>query len=150
MAELYRVASNELLFNIMSVDDIQLDKEPRDGELTAIERRCLDRLWSAADYFRPRRNPLVSAWLPRGSGGAPHALVCFQLLAGEVEIFRLGVVPQFRRPGYGRELLGNVLRYAAGQRVIKVYLEMRAGYSAARRLYDAMGFRRVGTREGCF
>lgn len=134
----------------MSVDGIQIDKEPRDGELAAIERQCFDRPWSAADFTRLRSNPQVCAWVLRGSGGAPHALVCFQLVADELEIFRIGVVPKFRRSGRGRELLQHVLQYAAGQGAVKVYLEVRAGNSAARRLYDSVGFRQVGTREGYF
>ena len=92
----------------------------------------------------------MSAWVLRDSGDAPYALVCFQLVAGEVEIFRFGVAPKFRRCGRGRELLRKVLQYVAGQGAAKVYLEVRAGNSAARRLYDSQGFRQVGTREGYF
>lgn len=134
----------------MPFDPIQIDKEPRDGELAAIERQCFDRPWSAEDYARLRSNPMVCAWVLRGSGGAPHASVCFQLVAGEVEIFRIGVAPKFRRSGHARELLQRVSQHAASQGAVKVFLEVRAGNSAARRLYDSVGFRQVGTREGYF
>ena len=134
----------------MAAEDLLFDDEPRDGELSAVERQCFDRPWGAGDYARLRSNPLVCAWVMRGKGGAPHASVCFQLVAGEVEIFRIGVVPKFRRSGHARELLQKVLQHAGGQGAAKVFLEVRAGNSAARRLYDSVGFRQVGMREGYF
>ena len=134
----------------MAVRETQLDKQPRDGELAAIERQCFDQPWSAADYARLRSNAQVSAWILRGPSGAPHALVCFQFVAGELEIFRIGVAPKHRRIGRGRELMQQILAYAAGEGAVKVYLEVRAGNDAARGLYNSLGFRQVGTREGYF
>ena len=134
----------------MAAEDDLLDKQPRDGELAAIERQCFERPWKAADYAQLRGNPLVSAWVLRGGGGAPHGMVCFQLVAGEVEIFRIGVVPSQRRKGRGRKLVQEVMEYAAGEGAAKVLLEVRSGNSAARSLYNTMGFRQVGTREGYF
>lgn len=134
----------------MTADDTHLDKQPRDGELAAIERQCFDPPWSTADYTRLRKNPRVSAWILRGAGDAPHGSVCFQLVAGEVEIFRIGVMRQHRGSGKGRALLRSVLEYATEQGAVNVYLEVRSGNSAARRLYDSLGFRQVGMREGYF
>lgn len=149
----------------MAADCPNLDKQPRDGELAALERRCFERPWSAADYARLRSNPMVSAWILRGSGfvrsgavqsgvlksaGAPHAFVCFQLVAAELEIFRIGVVPQHRKTGQARRLLRKVLEYARQEGAMNVYLEVRAGNAAARRLYESAGFLRVGARESYF
>lgn len=134
----------------MAAEDDHLDKQPPDGELAAIERQCFERPWKAADYERLRSNPQVLAWVLRGSQGAPHGMVCFQIVAGEVEIFRIGVVPSQRRMGLGRTLVQEVVEYAAGEGAFRVTLEVRAGNSTARHLYNSLGFRQVGTREGYF
>ena len=61
-----------------------LDKQPRDGELAALERKCFARPWTAADYARLRANPLVFAWILRGRGDAPQGYVCFIFLYFDV------------------------------------------------------------------
>ena len=131
-------------------DSAGLDKQPRDGELAALERKCFTRPWAAADYARLRANPLVSAWILRGRDDAPRGYVCFQLVAGEVEIFRIGVLPKLRGQGWGRVMLDELLAYAGKSGAERVYLEVRAGNTAARRLYDSAGFRRLAEREGYF
>lgn len=134
----------------MDNDSAGLDKQPRDGELAALERKCFARPWSAADYARLRANPLVAAWILRGRDGAPLGYVCFQFVAGEVEIFRIGVPPKLRGQGWGRSLLDELLAHAGKSGAARVVLEVRAGNTAARRLYDSAGFRRLAAREGYF
>lgn len=134
----------------MAAEDDHLDKQPPDRELAAIERQCFERPWKAVDYKQLRSNPLVLAWVLRGSQGSPQGMVCFQIVAGEVEIFRIGVVPSQRRMGLGRTLVQKVVQYAAGEGAVKVTLEVRAGNATARHLYDSLGFRQIGTREAYF
>jgi ribosomal-protein-alanine N-acetyltransferase len=82
------------------------------------------------------------AWLD----GIAAGFVVARDLGGEAEILTLGVLPGLRRRGVGRALLGLVLTEAAGQRIGSIVLEVAADNGAARRLYEAMGFIRVGAR----
>jgi ribosomal-protein-alanine N-acetyltransferase len=67
-------------------------------------------------------------------------------LGGEAEILTLGVLPEMRRRGLGRALLDAIMVEAGQRRIASVVLEVATDNEAARRLYVAMGFVRVGTR----
>jgi len=87
------------------------------------------------------------AWL--GEHPLDEALGGFVLardLGGEAEILTLGVLPEMRRCGLGRALLDAVMAEAGRRRIASVVLEVATDNEAARRLYVATGFVRVGTR----
>ena len=67
-------------------------------------------------------------------------------LGGEAEILTLGVLPRTRRLGVGRALLDAVMMEAGRRRLGSVVLEVASDNAAARRLYSATGFVRVGMR----
>jgi [ribosomal protein S18]-alanine N-acetyltransferase len=67
-------------------------------------------------------------------------------LGGEIEILTLGVLPELRRLGVGRALLDAVIAQAGRRHIGSVVLEVAADNKAARSLYGATGFVRVGAR----
>lgn len=76
----------------------------------------------------------------------PSGFVLACDLGGEAEILTLGVLPGTRRRGLGRALLDAVVAHARERRSGSLVLEVAADNAAARRLYSAAGFVRVGTR----
>ena len=62
---------------------------------------------------------------------------------GEWELLNLAVDPAFRRRGVARELL-------AAMPEGRVFIEVREGNMAARRLYETSGFTVLGTRRGYY
>jgi [ribosomal protein S18]-alanine N-acetyltransferase len=78
--------------------------------------------------------------------GNPVGFILARDLGGEVEILSLGVMPAWRRQGVGRALLDAVIAEAGRRRSGSVVLEVAADNAAARRLYVALGFARVGRR----
>jgi ribosomal-protein-alanine N-acetyltransferase len=64
----------------------------------------------------------------------------------EAEIHTIGVDPEHRRRGIGRELLRGLLAVADAEGAT-VYLEVRTDNEAARALYEAEGFTVVGLRR---
>lgn len=76
----------------------------------------------------------------------PSGFVIARDLGGEAEILTVGVLPGMRRRGLGRSLLGAVVAQAGARRCFSVVLEVAADNAAARRLYEATGFVRVGMR----
>jgi ribosomal-protein-alanine N-acetyltransferase len=76
----------------------------------------------------------------------PAGFVLARDLGGEAEILTLGVLPGMRRVGFGRALLDAVMAEAGRRGIASVVLEVAIDNEAARRLYGATGFIRVGTR----
>lgn len=66
--------------------------------------------------------------------------------ADEGEILNLGVTPGHRRGGVGRALVRSVLGELARRMVKVAFLEVRESNTAARRLYESLGFVAVGRR----
>lgn len=58
----------------------------------------------------------------------------------------MGVVPDYRGIGLGTALIDRSLRWAAGQKIEKVKLGVRAGNERARALYEKFGFVKEGRR----
>lgn len=73
-------------------------------------------------------------------------LVTREVTPGEREILNLAVDPAERRTGIGRRLLGDALARAKGA----WFLEVRASNEAAIGLYEALGFRRAGSRQNYY
>jgi ribosomal-protein-alanine N-acetyltransferase len=82
------------------------------------------------------------AWLD----DAPVGFVLARDLGSEAEVLTLGVLPAARRRGIGRALLDAVVTQMARRHGHSLVLEVAADNMAARRLYEAMGFVRVGAR----
>jgi ribosomal-protein-alanine N-acetyltransferase len=78
--------------------------------------------------------------------GTPAGLVLARVAADEAEIVTLGVVPQARRRGIGRQLAAAAAAGAAERGAARLFLEVAAANDAARRLYDTLGFQEIGRR----
>lgn len=78
--------------------------------------------------------------------GTPAGLVLARVAADEAEIITLGVAPQARRRGIGRQLATAAAARAAERGATRLFLEVAAANAAARRLYDTLGFQEIGRR----
>lgn len=71
------------------------------------------------------------------------------MVAGETELLRVAVLPQFRREGVGQMLLESYLSYAnAGCE--RGLLEVRHGNVAAKHLYEKNGYHLFATRKNYY
>jgi ribosomal-protein-alanine N-acetyltransferase len=66
------------------------------------------------------------------------------------EILNVAVHPEYRRLGIGEALVEDGLWRLAGAGIGLVFLEVRESNSAAQKLYEGMGFERVGKRRGYY
>lgn len=69
-----------------------------------------------------------------------------QIDAGEILL--IGVDPLYRRQGIGRRITDELL--ALSNRGENIFLEVREGNTAARRLYEAAGFTEIARRHGYY
>lgn len=73
-----------------------------------------------------------------------------RILAGEAEIQRIAVLPEYRRLGAGRKLMDAMVGHARKNRVYAITLEVRAGNQAARNLYESYGFAAEAIRKSYY
>lgn len=81
------------------------------------------------------------------TGKSDDELVGFAVLAGfakpgPVELRRMAISPMQRGKGYGRQLLGEVLKMVADEMADRdlVWLEVKSDHEAAQKLYESVGF----------
>lgn len=110
--------------------------------------------WSSSDYDAlfspeaPRRVVLIAA---DEAGTSPlHGFVIARCGIDEWEIENVVVVEEQRRRGLGASLVGQVLEQARAAGITSVLLEVRESNSAARRLYEKLGFSEVGRRPAYY
>lgn len=70
--------------------------------------------------------------------------------AGEAEILTVAVSDKFGRQGLGWRLMQGALREASARGAETMFLEVEAANEAAVRLYEKLGFRKVGERPAYY
>lgn len=123
----------------------------RDGDIayvTALEAQIHVAPWTAGN-FRDALAAGYSAQVAEREG----RIVAFGVLmlgAGEAQLLNLSVVPDARREGLGGALLRRFLSDAMRLGALQVFLEVRAGNTAAIALYERERFRHVARRAGYY
>jgi len=118
--------------------------------------RALEQQTGTAAHWSPREyDALFAAEAPRrivliATNEAGASLVCGFIVArcgiDEWEIENVVVAKEQRRRGLGRALVGQLLRAALHSGITSVLLEVRPSNTAARRLYEKLGFSETGRR----
>ena len=67
--------------------------------------------------------------------------------AGEAHLLNVCVPPTRRRRGHGTALVRHMIDRATGCKARTLFLEVRPSNTAARRMYEHLGFREVGRRR---
>lgn len=77
-------------------------------------------------------------------------MVLARAAADQAEIVTLAVLPEARRQGLGRTLLEAAMAAMAARGAATMFLEVEADNLAARALYAAAGFERLGQRKAYY
>ena len=121
------------------------DSDPRD--LAALDACCFDDPWRAGEYASLMENERVHGWVLIHEERGPVGMLCFQHAEAEVEIYKIGIVPEARGRGWGRWLLESLMAEGRSQGWHAIYLEVRESNLAGRRLYERCGFQYTGWRK---
>lgn len=70
--------------------------------------------------------------------------------ADEAELIRIAVAPEARRQGLARKLMEASERFLLDDGIDNLYLEVRASNTAARALYEAMGWKLQRLRKAYY
>lgn len=123
----------------MTADDIRA--------VAAIEAACFSDAWSERLIGELPESEWDETWLLETEEKAVCGYANFRFLAGEGELMRIAVLPEFRGRGYARTLMDQLLLSAAKREVSALTLEVRAGNETALALYHAFGFRNEAVRK---
>ena len=105
--------------------------------------------WSEGAFAGEMRHDPPTLFVLRSSAGA-IAFTVARLQAPEMDIVNLTVDPGCRRQGLGRVLLRALLEHSFAAGIRSVFLEVREGNKAARRLYRSAGFEESQRRRGFY
>ena len=115
-----------------------------------IERRSFSAPWEEGTFRGLMRRPSAALFVAEVVAEAIADVVGYSVAwfaADEGELGDLAVHPDCRGRGIGRALLRHNVSEAIRREIRFLYLEVREGNLAARRLYEAAGFEVVGVRR---
>lgn len=140
-------AAPEILIHRMTEHDLL--------EVVDIEESTGLSRWGWAAYYAELQGSnghlMIVARVPTGERDRTRHRIAGYIVArqaaDELHINNVAVRPEYRRRGIGRKLLEWIL--IAGKRggAVRVFLELRAGNSAALALYEGCGFRITARRS---
>lgn len=125
----------------------------RRDALTAAEASRLAALYAAAfsDDGRGWTSDEIAALVPPGLAlVAEDGFALISVAGDEAELLTLAVAPEARRKGRGRALTEAAMGAARASGAAEMFLEVAADNTAARALYEALGFGQVGARKGYY
>ena len=124
-----------------------------------MEKRAYTHPWSRVNFQDSLQSghPAQLLTTPLLAGDPAHPLttrghvllgywVAMQVL-DEVHLLNIAVAPEHRRQGWGRVLLQSLATMALNQQAQWLWLEVRAGNTPARGLYQGFGFVPMGLRK---
>ncbi len=113
--------------------------------LTAIEQTCFSDAWSE----RMVRDLADSIWDEVWVLEAEEILgyINYRFIAGEGELMRIAVLPEYRGRGYSKVLMDAMMEASAKNQITDLTLEVRAGNESAIGLYKAYGFAEEAVRK---
>lgn len=114
-----------------------------------LECICQRNPWSLAHFQAEFNNRFASIdlfWCNRSLAG----FICSWLIAEEIQVQNIAVLPSMRRKRIAWKLLNHVIEKGEKEGARAVYLEVRAGNSPAKAFYQKYGFHVDGMRKAYY
>lgn len=119
------------------------------SDLVEIESESNAPAWSAALFSDEFNNP-NSYFFGAQCSEKLIGYLCANIVLSEGHILKFGVRGNWRRQGVGKSLLLYALGELSLMRVSVVWLEVRQSNKVALKLYESLGFIKVGKRKGYY
>ena len=114
--------------------------------LLKVEAECFDSGFALETFNKEIKNPLAY-YVVAVDGEIPVGYCGIWNVCGEAEVIDVGVLSEYRKRGIGKGLFEAVFRYMRENGVETVNLEVREDNIPAIRLYEKLGFEKVGVRK---
>jgi len=115
-------------------------------EVYAIECDSFSEPWSMQDFAKCLKEP-NNYYIVVESDGKIVAYCGYWGVVGEGHIFNVAVKKEYRQKGIGYQMMKALLSEAVNRGITSFTLEVRASNEPALRLYESLGFKRVGIRR---
>lgn len=99
-----------------------------------LEQVCFQDAWSMDELKEELSHSYVYGWILDG-----YAYIWIWELYENAEIVRIGVHPDQRQKGYGKQLMDHALKHACKQNCQQISLEVRVSNQGAISLYEKCG-----------
>ncbi|MGK5090596.1 GNAT family N-acetyltransferase [Deltaproteobacteria bacterium TL4] len=127
--------------------NFHVKEEKTADSLGLLDQQCFDPHWNQQAYSGFLNNPHFHGWVLEEDPRIPLAFIALMHVLSEVEILRIGVLPQHRKKGVASQLLVSLENYAQNHLVEAVFLEVHEKNQAALKLYNKCGFYKIGERK---
>jgi ribosomal-protein-alanine N-acetyltransferase len=118
-------------------------------QVQEIENRAYPFPWTEG-IFSDCLKTGYSAWVVTNTLGEVQAYAFMSMAVGEAHVLNICVDPQLQRQGLGRFLMQHLVTLARAAHCTIVLLEVRKSNKNAFRLYESMGFERLGLRKNYY
>ena len=131
-------------YNIIPMTNEHLD------EIAELERRCFSDPWSRQMLVEHMKNDCAATIVAQGEDGTVLGYAGLLTVLDEAYITNIAVRPEYRRQGVASQLLDVFTRFAEGNHMAFLTLEVRDTNAAARALYAKHGYEEVGRRKNYY
>lgn len=118
-------------------------------DVLRLEKECFSDPWTE-ELIRSSESTGMDVYLVLREDTGIVGYCIFRILAGEGELFRIGVAKEHRGRGYGKKLMDAMVAYSKASGVAAISLEVREGNEPALNLYKSFGFKPEAVRKGYY
>lgn len=133
-----------MTYDIIPMTSAHLD------QVAEIEQTCFSDPWSRRMLSEHLENGCAATLVALGSDGTVLGYAGLLVVLDEGYITNVAVRPEYRRQGIAGELLSVFHRFAEGNNMAFMTLEVRESNASARALYTKHGFTEVGVRKNYY
>lgn len=133
----------------MTYDIIPMTSEHLD-QVARIEQLCFSDPWSRRMLSEHLENECAATLVAITPDGTILGYAGLLVVLDEGYITNVAVCPEYRRQGIAGELLGVFRRFAEGNNLAFLTLEVRESNAPARALYSKYGYAEVGVRKNYY
>lgn len=120
------------------------------AEITALESRLFSDAWSEKMIADCLSKAYYCVMVCENESGRVLGYLISTHLAGESEVLRIGVDPEYRGLGNGKLLMKAFVQECEEGNCPEAFLEVRASNDSAIHLYEKFGFAVIGTRKNYY
>ena len=133
-----------MTYDIIPMTSTHLD------QVAEIEKLCFSDPWSRRMLSEHLENECAATLVATTPSGTILGYAGLLVILDEGYITNVAVLPEYRRQGIAGELLGVFRRFAEGNKLAFLTLEVRESNAAARALYAKYGYKEVGVRKNYY
>ena len=131
-------------------DELEIDemKEADLDQIIDIEKRSFAAPWSKRLFRETISFPLsFNLVIRKKVDNEVVGYANFYVIGDEVQVLNIAVDPESRKKGYAASLLDYAISVLSAEKPKDFFLEVRTSNADAIRLYEGLGFKRVGIRK---